>query len=75
VRRHLLSPKEHIVDRLETDECYIKRMAPGGEFARAVEYHTAVANGYTERAAELGAAIERAHEAELRAMREMLKSP
>jgi hypothetical protein len=74
VRRHLLSPKEHIVDRLETDEYYIKRMAPGGEFVRAVEYHTAVAGGDTERAAELGAAIERTHEADLRPMRAMLKS-
>ena len=68
VKGRWMTSAERVMDRLETDEYYVKRMKPGGEFALAVEYHTAVANGETERAAELDAVIKQQHEAEQQAM-------
>jgi hypothetical protein len=73
VRGRLMTPDERIADRLQTDDYYVKSMKRGGAFALAVEHHTAVADGETERAPELNAAIEREREAALRAFRAMMR--
>ena len=49
---------EWVIHRLETDDTFINKMKPGGHYALAVEYHTAVANGDMALAANLEAKIE-----------------
>lgn len=69
-----LTEIERVSRRLATDQHHVKAMQPGGKYARAVEYHTAVANGDTEHAAKLSAEIEKAEQAEARAYAAALRT-